>query len=350
MSAQTDASHATVTPFPVVRASALETSEINRPLWLIDNLWTSSAVGIIGGAPKSCKTWMALEMAVAVASGSPCLGTFSVPSPGPVLLYAAEDSAAALRLRLESLAQHHRLDLALLDIHVITADSLRLDRPADQQRLDATLLLHRPVLLMLDPLVRLHAVDENAAGEIAALLGYLRVLQRKTGAAIALVHHARKNVSTNGGAGYSLRGSSDLYAWVDSFLYLRRHHGQLTLSAEHRSAPGAGPLALQLDESSKLGPFLKLVSTATIIDPAPADPLIAKILDLLAQSSQPRTAENLRSSLQVRNQRLVETLRQLSEHGEIVRSNQGYSLPLRCTAAALAAGSPLTTTLPFPLP
>jgi hypothetical protein len=318
-----------VTPFPVVRAAALETAAINRPLWLIDNLWTSSAVGIIGGAPKSCKTWMALEMAVAVASGSPCLGTFAVPSPGPVLLYAAEDSAAALRVRLESLAQHHRLDLALLDIHVITTDSLRLDRPADQQRLDATLLLHRPVLLMLDPLVRLHAVDENAAGEIAALLGYLRVLQRKTGAAIALVHHARKNVSTNGGAGYSLRGSSDLYAWVDSFLYLRRHHGQLTLSAEHRSASGAGPLALELDESSNPGPFLKLVSTATIVESAPADPLIAQILGLLAQSSQPRTAESLRSSLQVRNQRLVEALRQLSEDGEVVRSTQGYALPPR---------------------
>src|SRR5437870_340514 len=66
-------------------------------------------------------------------------------------------------------------------------------------------MLHRPVLLILDPLVRLHAIDENAAGEIAALLGYLRLLQRKTGAAIALVHHARKNVSANSGAGYSLR-------------------------------------------------------------------------------------------------------------------------------------------------
>ena len=330
MSAGAGASSAAGTPFPVVRAAALETAAVNRPLWLIENLWTSSAVGIIGGAPKSCKTWMALEMAVAVASGSPCLGTFAVPSPGPVLLYAAEDSAAALRLRLESLAQRHRLDMALLDIHVITADSLRLDRPADQQRLDATLLLHRPVLLMLDPLVRLHAVDENAAGEIAALLGYLRVLQRKTGAAIALVHHARKNVSANGGAGYSLRGSSDLYAWVDSFLYLRRHHGQLTLSAEHRSAPGAGPLALELDESSNPGPFLKLLSTATIVEPAPAaDPLIAQILGLLAQSSQPRSAESLRSSLQVRNQRLVEALRQLSEDGEVVRSTQGYTLPHR---------------------
>jgi len=162
--------------------------------------------------PKTYKTWMALEMAVAVASGSACLSTLGVPSPGPVLLYAAEDSQSTLRLRLESLTHHHALQLRHLDIRVIIADSLRLDRIPDQERLEATLLLHRLALLILDPLVRLHAIDENAAGEIAALLGYPRLLQRKTGAAIALVHHARKNVAANGGAGYSLRGSSDLYA------------------------------------------------------------------------------------------------------------------------------------------
>ncbi len=171
------------TPFPVVRPSDLSTADASSAPWLIDQLWTAHAVGIIGGTPKSYKTWMALEMAVSVASGSACLTTFAVPSPGPVLLYAAEDSQATLRLRLESLAQHHGLTLACLDLRIITADSLRLDRTTDQERLEATLLLHRPALLILDPLVRLHAIDENAAGEIAALLGYLRLLQRKSGAA-----------------------------------------------------------------------------------------------------------------------------------------------------------------------
>lgn len=312
-------------PYPVVRPSDLQTSAAASAPWLIDRLWTAQAVGIIGGTPKSYKTWMALEIAVSVASGSACLATYAVPLPGPVLLYAAEDSQSALRSRLESLARHHRLDLASLDIRVITADSLRLDRTADQERLEATLLLYRPVLLILDPLVRLHAIDENAAGEIAALLGYLRLLQRKTGAAIALVHHARKNVSANGGAGYSLRGSSDLYAWVDSFLYLRRHHGQLMLSIEHRSASAPEPLALEL-ENSESGPYLKLASTGPAAEPSAGDPLPEQILALLGKSSQPLTAESLRSNLQVRNQRLVEALRQLVDQRKIVRLAQGYVL------------------------
>jgi hypothetical protein len=325
-------------PFPVVRPCDLRTSAASTTPWLIDQLWTAQAVGIIGGTPKSYKTWMALEMAVAVASGSTCLGSFAVPSPGPVLLYAAEDSESALRLRLESLADHHRLQLAYLDIRVITADSLRLDRTADQDRLEATLVLHRPVLLILDPLVRLHAIDENAAGEIAALLGYLRLLQRKTGVAIALVHHARKNVSANGGAGYSLRGSSDLYAWVDSFLYLRRLHGQLMLSAEHRSASGTGPLALELANVAS-GPYLRLASEPNA-DLAPRDPLPDQILALLRQSSEPRTAESIRSTLQVRNQRLVEALRLLADQRKIVRSPQGYLLTSSTLPLTIESSSP----------
>jgi hypothetical protein len=264
------------------------------------------------------------------------IATFAVPAAGPVLLYAAEDSESDLRLRLESLAHCHGIALAQLDIGVITADSLRLDRTPDQERLAATLRRHQPVLLILDPLVRLHAIDENAAGEIAALLGYLRALQRQSGSAIALVHHAKKNLPAQGGAGYSLRGSSDLYAWVDSFLYLRRHHGQLMLSAEHRSASSAGPFVLEL-VTVESGSHLKLMSQASEL--AMRDPLPDQILALLGQSSQPRTAESMRSNLQVRNQRLGECLRQLSEQGKVVRLPQGYvlassTIPLMSTSSS----------------
>jgi len=64
----------------------LPASSASTTPWLIDQLWTAPAVGIIGGNPKSYKTWLALEMAVAVASGSACLDSFAVPSAGPVLL------------------------------------------------------------------------------------------------------------------------------------------------------------------------------------------------------------------------------------------------------------------------
>ena len=308
-----------------MRASELKTPEC-RQSWLIEHLWSHQAVGIIGGSPKSGKTWLALEIAVSVASGSPCLGTFAVRSPGPVLLYAAEDSASALRDRVQTLAQVHGVDFQELDLHIITIDTLRLDRPDHQDRLEATLQVYKPALLILDPLVRVHAIDENIAGQVAALLGYLRSLQRKTGAAIALVHHVRKNASAAAGAGNSLRGSGDLYAWVDSFLYLRSHQAQRLLSAEHRSAPAFGPVALELVQSAATGTYLKIAATNETQPSPPQDALKSRIMDLLSTAPEPLTVDTVRSRLQVRNQRVVEALRGLVDQGVVQRQARGFAV------------------------
>lgn len=312
-------------PLPVVRASELE-APIQQQSWLIERLWTHQAVGIIGGSPKSGKTWLALDMAVSVASGSPCLDTFPVLSPGPVLLYAAEDSAAALRTRVETLARVHEVDFRQLDVHIIKIDWLRLDRPDHQDRLESTLHVYKPALLVLDPLVRVHSIDENVAGQVSMLLGYLRSLQRKTGAAIALIHHIRKNVSPTGAAGFSLRGSGDLYAWLDSFLYLRMHQGQRTLSAEHRSAPAFGPVALELTQSDLVGTFLKVSSINNNPPEPPQNGLASRIIELLSSAPEPLTIDTLRSRLRVRNQRIVETLRNLTAQGKIQRNTRGFVL------------------------
>lgn len=317
---------------PVLQAAALERASPGCN-WLIERLWTAGAVGILGAPPKIGKSWMAMDMAVSVASGVPCLGTFSVPNPGPVLLYAAEDSTPAVRSRLESLTAHYGVDLQQLKLWVITADFLRLDRSDDQQKLEATVASYRPRLLVLDPLIRLHMQDENASGPMAALLGYFRALQRRTGTAIAIVHHSRKG-PVSGGAGYSLRGSSELYAFVDCFLHLQRRRGQLTLTAEHRSAPSFGPVALALAEQDGAGTHLEIVSgDATTPGPTSAahdgsSALAPRLLNVLSTSSTPLTVADLRRRLQVRNQRLVEVLHQLSSQGKVQRTSGGYLLQL----------------------
>ena len=309
---------------PVVPASELESETAQKP-WLIEQLWLREAVGIVGGPPKLLKTWLALEMAVSVALRSPCLGTFPVHTSGPVLLFAAEDSQAKVRLRLHSLVRHHGSSLEQIDIQVITADTLRLDRSTDQERLAATVMLYKPVLLVLDPLVRLHSLDENQSGPMAALLGYFRALQRKTGTAIVIVHHARKNASPSAGAGYTLRGSGDLYAWVDSFICVQRRRNKVVLLAEHRSAPGLGPLPIELSPSSAPDqiPYLRL-SSEIPDEASERDLLPERILDLLEGSPAPLTTDAIRSSLRIRKQRVVDALRGLSEKGLIVRDGNGY--------------------------
>jgi len=321
-----EASTAAPSLLPVVRASALESAEEQKP-WLIERLWSAGAVGIVSGPPKALKTWTALEMAIAVATGVPCLSTFPVHRSGPVLLYAAEEPMPALHSRLHALARNHALDLDQVDIRVIAADSLRLDRGEDREKLTATVRFHRPVLLILDPLIRLHGLDENQSGPMAELLGYFRSLQRSTGTAIAIIHHSRKHAASSAAPGQSLRGSSDLYAFVDSLVSLDRRRDQVTLSAEHRSAPGLGPLPLELVPAAdpNQSPYLRL-RTSGDDDSSKHTTLPDRILELLAAAAAPVTTDALRSNLQIRKQRVVEALRGLCARGLIVRTENGYVL------------------------
>ena len=163
--------------------------------WLVSSLWSEEAVGIIGGEPKCCKSFLALDLAVSVAAGTPCLRRFAVPRPGRVLLYAAEDALHIVRRRLEGICAAAGVALADIDVQVITAPAVRLDLAADRKSLEETIAILAPRLLVLDPFVRLHRIDENASGEVAPLLAYLRELQRHHGIAVIVVHHAKKGAS-----------------------------------------------------------------------------------------------------------------------------------------------------------
>ena len=192
--------------------------------WLVEGLWSEQAVGLIGGEPKTCKSFLALHLAVAVASGTPCLRQFAVPRPGRVLLFAAEDPLHVVRKRLEGICSVASVALKELDVHVITAPRLRLDLHDDVHSLDRTVAALRPRLLVLDPFVRLHRRDENASADVAPLLDLLRQLQRKYELAVVLVHHAKKGGASRGGQ--ALRGSSEFHAW----LYVEHHITKVVLS------------------------------------------------------------------------------------------------------------------------
>jgi hypothetical protein len=309
---------------PVQQASQLES---NGPQirWLVQDLWTDQAVGILGGEPKCCKSFLALDLAVSVASGAPCLRQFPVRRSGPVLLFPAEDSLAVVRQRLEGIAVAAQVPFGSLPVQVITAPSLRLDTESDRQRLAQTVQQQCPVLLILDPLIRLHRVDENDATQIAALLSYLRELQRKFQLAVLLVHHARKD-SQASRPGQALRGSSELHGWGDSNLYMRRKGSQLTLSTEHRAAPSQDHIPLQLTESDSVV-ALRVVDRLTAQPETPLTPT-ERVRQALAQLQEPIPVQQLQKLCGIRTATICSVLAELSAAGQVVRQAGGYQLKL----------------------
>lgn len=309
-------------PFSVTRIAHIRTQKTSHR-WLVENLWAEQAVGFIGGTPKSAKTWLALELAFAVASGHPCLDRYRVHHKGHVLLYAAEDTAHAIKERALAIASARGVDdISRLAIGLITEESLRLDDDEHQQRLAATVEKLKPRLLILDPLVRLHRSDENSAADVGRLLHYLRQLQRKSGAAILLVHHIRKTASDQ--PGQALRGSGDLHAWSDSNLYLLRRKGHLWLHAEHRTLPAPDPVAVELTDAPH--PHLAVADDAEQGNPEQPDPLGDRIVATLINS--PMTRTDLRAALGVRNERLGQLLTALEAAGRLRRENGRLVVPV----------------------
>ena len=294
--------------------------------WLVTSLWAEQAVGIVGGEPKCCKSFLALDLAVAVASGMPCLRRFSVSRAGRVLLFAAEDALHIVRRRLEGIASAAGVALADLDIQVITSPVLRLDLDADRRNLADTVARLQPRLLILDPFVRLPRIDENASGEVAPLLAFLRELQRRHGMAVLVVHHARKGGS-GVRAGQALRGSSEFHAWGDSNLYLRRDGDDISLSIEHRAAPSPRPLTIELAQRGD-ALALEVADRRDPVTPAPSS-LDDRILAILAETDQPIPFAELRSLCRVRAATLHERIGVLIAHGRIVKIDGSYRLVSR---------------------
>lgn len=298
-------------PFTVRRLAHLAEPGPNAG-WLIDELWAEDAAGFIAGPPKVGKTWLALELAIAVATGTPAFGHYPVRHRGPVLLYAAEDRPSAIKERARAiLAATGRGDIDKLGVGLIAEPDLRLDRDDDLERLRKTIAALKPKLLILDPLVRLHRADENAAGDICRLLADIRLLQGLTHVAVDIVHHVRKSHTDT--PGLALRGSGDLHAWADSSLDLLPRNGGLDLCPEHRSQPTPDPIPVELAKTP--APHLRLRG-----DHRPSQALSdleRRILDVLA--SDPQTRSTLRDLLQIRNETLGAALQHLEALGRVER-------------------------------
>ncbi len=201
-----------------------------------------SSVGVIGGAPKCAKAWLGLDMALSVATGHGVLGRVPCRSLG-------RSWSTWPRTHFWSCVNASRNGKA-------SRSGSRPGRnPRDHRRRCCGSIAIRTVhgswrqpsgsglgCCFWIPWCDFHGIDENNAGEVAGLLAYFRSLQRRFDLSVLLVHHTRKNAAGGVAAGQGLRGSSDIHAFGDSNLYLRRTKEHLVLSSEtvqrrHQAAP-----------------------------------------------------------------------------------------------------------------
>lgn len=241
-------SPAIITPNPCCIIDLVAKYPAMRPP-LIHGLLRYGETANLVAAAKCGKSWMSLDLAIAVATGGMFLDTFQC-EPGAVLLIDNELHPETISNRMPKVMEARGLDLATVGKNIF-AESLR-GQLRDLPGMEGYFRGIEPgrfALIICDAFYRFlpGGMDENDNGAMAGLYNLIDRYADITGSAFVLIHHtskgdqSQKSVTDVGsGAGAQSRAP-------DAHIALRKHEEDdcAVFQAEVRSWPKPQPLCLR---------------------------------------------------------------------------------------------------------
>ena len=213
-------------PIPIVTADQLLTKNFPAPVWAIPNL-LPTGLTIVAGAPKLGKSWLALQIAQAIASGGVALG--EQVQRGPVLYLALEDSERRLQERMRQQGWSRGLDADFLAVGEFKTKVGDL-KNGGGKKLAQQIRARGYRACFVDTLSRAIEGDQNDVQQMTKGLTPLQEIAHDTNTAIVLIDHHRK-VSKNGGSDTDaigdILGSTAKGAMCDTTWGLYRERGKV---------------------------------------------------------------------------------------------------------------------------
>lgn len=183
--------------------------------WVVRDVIQSGGIGWVSGYPKMGKSWVALDLAFSVVTGTPFLGHFDVALPGDVVYVVKENSDASLVSRISKIMkkkqplsiQVHRGrkdSLVVVNDNAVMIDATRNFRfePQEVESLIQKVVKHqrktgRTVrLIVIDPLsfaLPPGKFDINTFTDFQKyVIDPVAHIVRRTGASVVVVHHQNK--------------------------------------------------------------------------------------------------------------------------------------------------------------
>ncbi|MDD2870342.1 AAA family ATPase [Neomegalonema sp.] len=202
-------------PFELIRFGEM-VSWRPKAEWLVHEWLGRGQLGVLFGAPKTGKSFIALDMALKIAHGWEWMGK---PVRKSSVFYIAAEGGEGVKKRVALWAQEHpgRDPRAPFFMAPQRFDFFEggeeIDRLADWINAAAPFAGAPFGLIVVDTLARVFgAGDENAAADMGRIIESCDRLKAATGACVLLVHHAGKD------RGRGMRGHSSLFGAVDSVL------------------------------------------------------------------------------------------------------------------------------------
>ena len=146
---------------------------------------------LFGGKSKRGKSWLMLDLALSVATGTRVWGHFTVPEPQPVLYVALEDGRRRIQKRLHDIRPGTRTNgnLQLLYSFPLLSDG-------GMEKLRYYIESHRYRLIIIDVLARIEPATKRHSDttyhDIYNLFAPLQDLHRQHPQCLAMITHLRK--------------------------------------------------------------------------------------------------------------------------------------------------------------
>lgn len=176
--------------------------------WLVRGVLPAEGLAAIFGASGSGKSFLALDLAAAVADGSPWFGC---PATSVRAVYVGLEGEAGFSQRVSAWRSHHGRTLP--DALHFVMQPLDLRNAGDVCALAEAVITAGAAggLLVVDTLNRAAVgADENSSADMGEVISALKKLQVALGGLVLVVHHAGKDQARG------MRGHSSLHAALDA--------------------------------------------------------------------------------------------------------------------------------------
>lgn len=283
------------------------------PLRYIVEGYVAEGLTILAGAPKLGKSWMALNVAVAVATGDPAFGTVHC-EPGDVLYLALEDNQRRLQSRLLVMGCRKAPDRLTFCTQWPTLAEGAVDeiaRWADS--------VAKPTLVVVDVLAKVRDATSGRDNAYDADYRPITALQQLAGErniAIVVIHHTRKQDSDD--PFDSVSGTRGLTGAADTVLVLKKEHssGRTVLYGRGRDV---AEIETVFELDARLGRWRVLGEAAEI---GRTDERGA-ILEVLKDADQPMSPKEVSDLLGKKPDAVRQTMTRMVHAGEIVKLGRG---------------------------
>jgi hypothetical protein len=226
---KSDMNEITVTRKPPMSVGEiLEMPESERPKFLVHNIIPEKGITAIAGHPGCGKSWLMIEIARAVATGTNFLQNNDMQSKQANVLIIDEESGVwEMRRRIELLQINKEIP-----VHFYSLDQFKLDKEESISRLLDVCKEYDIGLIVFDPFASMHGGIENSAEEMQNVMGAMQKFNEEDVTVIFIHHHRKGGV---GGNGLSLRGSSAILGRLDSLIVIEKTEDDVsqTITLKH---------------------------------------------------------------------------------------------------------------------